>query len=185
MLHGFQQSAHVLVLKAAGHSGAEGGGHQDKASALPLPWKYVKKFVSAIFRFLWIGKLEKLKLDEIKNSALSGGLNLPCVASKADSLFLSQTCRMLTIPGNKQYMHIKYWMGLYMREYFPDMAEGPHAENISPYFLHMKSFLVGGISLGEIDVTNLRKTSVKSLYAGFISSFPPPKIVFNYNIQWS
>ena len=65
------------------------------------------------------------------------------------------------------------------------VTQGPHAEIISPYFLHMKSFLVGGISLGEIDVTNLRKTSVKSLYAGFISSFPPPKIVFKYNIQWS
>ena len=31
-----------------------------KASALPLPCKYVKKFESAIFRFLWIGKLENL-----------------------------------------------------------------------------------------------------------------------------
>ena len=30
-----------------------------KASALPLPPKYAKKFESAIFRFLWSGKLEK------------------------------------------------------------------------------------------------------------------------------
>ena len=48
-----------------------------------------------MFRFLWIGKLEKLKLDEIKNPSSAGGLNLPCVLSKADCLFLSQTCRML------------------------------------------------------------------------------------------
>jgi hypothetical protein len=115
---------------------------------------------------------------------LSGGLNLPCVASKADSLFLSQTCRMLTIPGNKQYMHIKYWLGLYMREYFPDMADGPHAEIISHYFLHMKSLLVGGIVLGEIDVNNLKKTSAKSLYDGFTTSFLPQKIVYEYDIDW-
>ena len=122
-------------------------------------------------------------LDEIKNSILSGGLNLPCVASTADSLFLSQTCRMLTIPGTKQYMHIKYWLGLYIREYFPDMGQGPHAEIISPYFLHMKALLVGGIVLGEIQVSNLKKTSAKILYAGFTSSFPLPKVVYKYNID--
>ena len=60
-----------------------------KASALPLSIKFAKKFEYAMFRFLWIGKLEKLKLDEIKNPVLAGGLNLPCVISKADCLFLS------------------------------------------------------------------------------------------------
>ena len=78
-----------------------------KASAIPLPSNFAKKFESAIFRFLWIGKLEKLKLDEVKNPTLSGGLNLP-VISKADSLFLSQTCRLLTNPDSKQYKHIQY-----------------------------------------------------------------------------
>ena len=58
-----------------------------KASALPLPVKFAKKFESAMFRFLWTGKLEKLKLDEIKNPSLSGGLNLPCIITKADFLF--------------------------------------------------------------------------------------------------
>ena len=53
-----------------------------------------------MFRFIWIGKLEKLKLDEIKNPASVGGLNLPCVISKADSLFLTQTCRLLAKPDH-------------------------------------------------------------------------------------
>jgi hypothetical protein len=78
-----------------------------KASALPLSIKFAKKFESAMFRFLWIGKLEKLKLDEIKNPVLAGGLNLPCVISKADCLFLSQTCRLLSRPITKEYIHIK------------------------------------------------------------------------------
>ena len=156
-----------------------------KASALPLPAKHAKKFESAMFRFLWIGKLEKLKLDEIKNPTLSGGLNLPCVISKADSLFLTQTCRLLSKPGNKQYKHIQYWLGLYMREHFPDMAQGPHAELISPYFKHMKELLAGGIVLGDVDVANLKKTTAKSVYVGFTSTFPPPKIVYKYEIDWS
>ena len=89
-----------------------------KASALPLPLKFAKKFESAMFRFLWRGKLEKLKIDEIKNSVFSGGLNLPCIFSKADSLFLSQTCKLLIDSSSKQYSHVKYWLGLYLREFF-------------------------------------------------------------------
>ena len=156
-----------------------------KASALPLPVKYARMFESAIFCFLWIGKLEKLKLDELKNPVLLGGLNLPCVTSKADSLFLSQTCRLLAIPGSKQYRHIKYWLGLYVKEYFPDMSDGPHAEIISSYFLHMKALLVGGLVLGDIEVNELKKVTAKTLYEGFTSSFPPPKVIFKFDIDWS
>ena len=36
-----------------------------KASALPLPDKFANKFEAAMVRFLWIGKLEKLKIDEV------------------------------------------------------------------------------------------------------------------------
>ena len=128
--------------------------------------------------------METLKLDEVKNSVLSGGLNLPCVASKADSLFLSQTCRMLTVPGNKQFMHIKYWLGLYIREFFPDMARGPHAEILSPYFQHMRALLAGALVLGDINVRKLKKVSAKELYLGFTSTFPPPKVVFKFNVEW-
>ena len=117
-----------------------------KASALPLPVKFARKIESAMHKFLWIGKFEKLKLDEVKNPLLLGGLNLPCVISKADALFLSQTCRMVVDSTNKEYSHIKYWMGLYMRDYFPDMGRGPHAELIIPYFQHMKALLSAGFT---------------------------------------
>ena len=94
MLQGVQQDSHVPVLQAAGHLGAESGGSKTvcyKASALSLPVKYAKMFESTMYQFLWIGKLEKLKLDEVKNPVVMGGLHLPCVISKADSLFLSST----------------------------------------------------------------------------------------------
>ena len=155
-----------------------------KASALPLPVKFAKKFESAMFRFLWTGKLEKLKLDEVKNPSLQGGLNLPCVISKSDSLFLSQTCKLLAKPGSKQYRHIQYWLGIYVKDDFPDMAAGPHAEIISPYFSHMKNLLASGIVLGDVNPKKLRSTTAKSLYSGFTSSFPPPKVVYKYEVDW-
>ena len=66
-----------------------------KASALPLPRKFVKGFESLMGSFLWFGKLERLQIDEVKNPLCAGGLGLPCVSSKSDSLFLKQTCRLL------------------------------------------------------------------------------------------
>ena len=155
-----------------------------KASALPLPVKFARKFEAAMVKFLWVGRLEKLKIDEMKNPYMFGGLNLPCVISKADSLMLSQVCRMLKNPSSKEYKHIKYWMGLYTGEYFPDMRVGPHAEMISPYFQHIRAVLVGGLILGDIRPEALHLVTAKDLYKGFTTTFPPPKITFKYNIEW-
>ena len=155
-----------------------------KASALSLPVKFAKKFEAAMVRFLWIGKLEKLKIDEIKNPLLAGGLNLPCVISKSDSLFLSQTCRLLKDQDSDEYKHVKYWLGLYVRDFFPHMGQGPHAEIMTPYFQHMKALLVGGLTLGDIEVDKLKLVTAKALYLGFTTTFPPPKVVFKYDIEW-
>ena len=118
-----------------------------KASALPLPVRFAKKFESLMGSFLWFGRLDRLQFDELKNPFLSGGLAVPCVASKSDSLFLRQTCRLLVKPESLQYSHVRYWIGLHLRDYFPDMATGPHAEIVSPYFQHMRLLLVEGLVL--------------------------------------
>ena len=72
--------------------------------------------------------MERLQVDELKNPRWAEGLGLPCVASKANSLFQKQTCRLVMDPNSKQYGHVRYWLGLHLRDYFPDMAAGPHAE---------------------------------------------------------
>ena len=84
---------------------------------------------------------------------MAGGLNLPCVATKADSLFLSQTFRLLAKQGNKQYMHLQYWLGRYIRDYFHEMVHGAQAKIILPYFLH----------LGDVKANEMKKTSAKTL----------------------
>ena len=156
-----------------------------KASALPLPVKFLKKFESLMGRFLWAGKLEKLQLDEVKNLRSDGGLNLPCVSSKANALFLTQSCRLLLDPFSKQYDHVKYWLGLHLGDFFPDMVSGPHSELISPYFKNMRLLLVEGLILGDISARNLLSVSAKSLYLSYTSSFPPPKVVYKYDVNWS
>ena len=49
-----------------------------KASALPLPTKFLRKFKSLMGRFLCAGKLERLKIDELNNPKSAGGSGLPC-----------------------------------------------------------------------------------------------------------
>ena len=64
------------------------------------------------------------------------------------------------------------------------MGPGPHAEIVSPYFQHMQSLLTGAVILGEIDVNKLRLVTAKNLYLGFTSTFPPPKVVFKFDVNW-
>ena len=135
-------------------------------------------------RFLWAGKLERLQLDEVKNLKCDGGLNLPCVFSKANALFLSQTCRLLQDPSSKQFGHVKYWIGLHLRGFFPLMGSGPHSELISPYFKNMRLLLGEALLLEDIKVENLKKVTAKALYHGYTSSFPPPKVVFKFDVDW-
>ena len=156
-----------------------------KASALPLPTSFSKKFESLMGRFLWAGKLERLQVDEVKNPRSSGGLSLPCVWSKANALFLRQTCRLISDSESKQFFHVKYWIGLHLGEYFPQMMKGGHAEIISPYFQHMRLLLTEGLMLGDVSVDALGKVTAKELYKGYTSTLPPPKIVFKYDVDWN
>ena len=78
-----------------------------KASALPLPLKYAKKFESLMGRFLWAGKLERLQIDE-----LCWRFGSTLCFLQINALFLSQACRLLVDPTSKQFGHIKYWLGL-------------------------------------------------------------------------
>ena len=68
---------------------------------------------------------------------------------------------------------MKYWLGLYISDYFPDMAVGPHAEIISPYFQHVKALLVGGLLLGDVKPQALELVTAKELYKSFTTTFPP------------
>jgi exonuclease III len=156
-----------------------------KASAIPLPERYAAKFESEMIRFLWRGKLEKLALDEVKNEVLAGGLGLPCVRSKADALFLKQTLRMLVSgPGSGVYDHISYWIGMQLRDYFPDMAYTPWAVSPTPYFEHMWGLLQEALVVGDLMVEAMPDVTSKEIYKEFTCTFPPPKVIYRYEVDW-
>ena len=65
------------------------------------------------------------------------------------------------------------------------MAEGPHAEIVCAYFQHVRLLLVEGLVLGDISVATLRRVTAKELYVGYTSTFPPPKVILKYDVDWS
>jgi len=65
------------------------------AQVLPIPKKWLGEMEKKVRAFLWRGRLEHLPFDELFAPVKQGGLGLPNIAAKADSLFLKQTCRIL------------------------------------------------------------------------------------------
>ena len=83
------------------------------ASILPIKSSMVNKFESLIGKFIWqgSGKILRVAIGELKNDHLSGGLNLPCLATMSDSLLTSQCIRLLRSGDAKSIAHMDYWIG--------------------------------------------------------------------------
>ena len=79
-----------------------------------------------------------MKLSEIENSIECGGLGLTCVATKADSLLLRQSLRILSRPEETCSKHLGHWIGSYLEETFPHLLQlGPSTPALtSQYPLH-------------------------------------------------
>ena len=122
---------------------------------LPLPVKFADKFESVLRSFIWTGKLEKLALDEIKNTREEGGLNVVCIRSKAGALFLRQTCRLLANHQFNTFKHIRYWIGMHLENVLNDMRTIVHADIVPEYFLHLQKLFLEAHALEIIKVESL------------------------------
>ena len=149
---------------------------------LSLPTKYAKDIEAITRKFIWRGKLEQLALDEIKNTREDGGLNLVCVRSKADALFLRQTCRLLATEDFNSFKHIKYWIGHFIGDIIPAMQGGPHSAIVPD----LRTLFTQAHALEIINVERLNAVPCKEIYADFTSSFPTPKVIYKFkNLPWN
>ena len=123
-------------------------------------------FENVLKKFIWTGKLEKLALDETKNSREEGGLGIVCIRSKADALFLRQTCRLLANDAFNSYKHIRYWVGQHLVDVVPDLGPGLHADEVPEYFAHLKRLFSEAHALEIIDVEHLNSVPAKKIYKG-------------------
>ena len=148
------------------------------SQVLPLPGSYAKKFESLLSSFLFRGKPERLKLEELFLPCSKGGLGLIDVRNKADSLFLKQVTRMLQREGESSYRHLCYWLGAHLQEYLPAMmAPSPVLHTAPPpYHQYALTLLREGFRWFGLDPGDLQKVTAKKIYQEYTSDIPEPKV---------
>ena len=106
------------------------------ASILPVTPSVVKKFESIMGKFIWSksGRILRIALEDIKNKKLDGGLQLPCLASMADSLLLSQCVRLINSGDKKALQHLSFWIGDLLGTLIPGLGQVNSAAVIPEYW---------------------------------------------------
>ena len=161
-----------------------------KAEALPLPAGWAAEFDKLVYAFVKMGKIEMMALQEMCNPITKGGLGLVCVRSKADSLFLKQTLRMLSMPGSLQYKYIQFFAGKSLR--VADLPIANPCHTITPYYQYMVDLFKEGVQMElcyyccnagsslhfDRCTANKLKTTAKEIYEAYTDSFPPPRVEY-------
>ena len=146
---------------------------------LPISATFVSKFEVQIKKFIWRGRLEKLALPELSNFENLGGLKLFDIKIRTGLLYMKQCFSLLQSDSNS-YSHIKYWLGIELRQWYPHLALGPNAEARTSYWEEVLSSLMVNLTDGVISPTSTT-ISIKTLYKA--SSFQRPKIELKYPLN--
>ena len=159
------------------------------SSILPIRSAMVKKFESLMGKFVWqgSGKILRVALDELKNEHMSGGLNLPCLATMSNALLSSQCCRLLRSGDQKSIAHMDFWLGSLLNGVVPLMGLGEQAVDIPEYFSHLGNCLASLMISELLSSSTLAKITNKMIYKD-LASFKTPKVVseslLDYKLVW-
>jgi len=142
-------------------------------------------------KYLWnfSGRMLRVAIDEVKNKKVEGGLNLPCLASMADSLLFSQLCRLIKSGEKKTLEHAYYWLGDVLESLAPNTNLGQLRGPETPeYFAYVADSVAEMIISEKVTAETIKNLTNKTVYAELTSSFPPPKVVMesnrDYRIAW-
>ena len=128
-----------------------------------------------------------------------GGLGVPCIRSKADSLLLKQLLRMLEDNTACHHNHLKFWIGNFQRNW-GELQNYPHAKvdvdmpwdketALTDHYKKLLDEFEYGQKNGYYDkftVGSLKNTSAKLLYKLNTTTFTPPAIVFKRDMpDWA
>ena len=133
--------------------------------------------------FLWLWRLEKLPLDELYAPEKKGGLGLPNIAAKCDSLRIKHLLRCIKKEGPTRG-HLDYWMGRKIRVRFPNLNENSPCHVSTPYFDNCASLILDECIEPEINDLNLHVHTTKSIYLCLNSTPCPPKVENNFERNW-
>ena len=97
-----------------------------------IPIIYINEINTLIFNFLWNGK-DKIKRETLHQDFSKGGLNVPSLMQKQDSLII-QTLRRIEINRNQPWANLYiYWFGINLKFYCSEYASNNYLHNIENF----------------------------------------------------
>ncbi len=91
------------------------------AQILPLPNQGCQQLTAVAGSFLWAGHLEQIAWQELHSPRLEGGLQVSCLASRAQALLSKQICWTIGNSG-PAVNHLAYWLGCHLAAHLPHLA---------------------------------------------------------------
>ena len=101
-----------------------------------LPSHYEILLQRRYFRFIWNSKYEPVSRQTLYLEFNQGGLNIPCLKLKCESLYLSHLQKLINDHNAKWTYFAKYWIGMQLRKFNPCFASNsfPHSEHIPIFY---------------------------------------------------
>ena len=145
----------------------------------------VKKFESLMGKFIWqgSGRILRVALGDLKNDHLAGGLNLPCLATMSSALLSSQCLRLLRSGDDKSIAHLDFWLGSLVADIVPGMGVEEQASDTPEYFSKLGDCLAV-LKLSDLLTASSFSTLTNRMIYRDLSSFPTPKIVGDYDVDY-
>merc|ERR1712240_146670 len=102
----------------------------------------------------------------------------------ADSLLVSQCVRLINSGDKKSLQHLSHWLGNLLGTWVPGLGQMNTAVMIPDYFSHIAGVFADMMISDALTAGSLKTITNKIVYAEMTSSFPPPKIVMESNLDY-
>ena len=155
-----------------------------RAQILPLPGVWAAKFEEAVAGFLWRGQItvHLLPQETVCLPKGEGGLGMPYLRAKCESLLLKQTCRML-MQGGGPGAHVNFWLGgrLGVRGmdgilFHQEWTAGGIRDNMPHMLECMRELFSEARDTARIDIFELQSVTAKEIYKSYTETLPPPAV---------
>ena len=150
---------------------------------LPPVWAAV--FRKAVREFVWKDRFERLAMEELHVPLAQGGLSIPCIQTRAQSLLAKQCCHFIG-GGGRLAVHLSFWLGPRLRHLVPALPRVLIAPGEVPaHYRHVAAIIAEAVTLPAVNVEALEWVQSRLLYAAWMTDPPPPKVEFRLpHIPW-
>jgi hypothetical protein len=154
------------------------------AQILPLPQAVAARATTLAGSFLWAGHLERLAWQELHHKRQAGGLGVSCIFTRGQALLAKQLCHQVA-GGGIPAGHLAFWLGAAVGHYVPALSGGSHTPRPPALLLQLADVLVELFSFGTVAPNRLAEARSAGIYAAFMDTPPPPKVVAKWPLDWA